>query len=244
MNYYYSTDGKEILGPCSLGDLLADLRSGALPITATICAEGQQDWKPIRTLIQPSSNVPQKPNRIIGSYAAATMQHDEVLIYQTSIHKIIYADYIFKACAIPFGLFVIFLIPLLVPDSDADVSGGLIWAMVGLVLVCLAISAIAAAITYRMSELLITNRRVFIKVGLISRRTIEIFISKIESIAVSQGIFGRLWDFGAVTVRGTGGSAELFKLIAHPLEFRNHVQQIQSRIDVLASSKNFAAPKT
>lgn len=238
MNYYYSTDGTEVLGPCSLDELLADVQSGALPLTATICAEGQQDWKSIRTLIKPVSSVP-KPKLVAGSYAAGTMQQDETLIYQTSIHKIIYISYIFKACIIPFVFFVF----VLIAQSNGDSSSGGFWAIVGLLFICVAISATAAAITYHTSELLITNRRVIIKIGFISRRTVEIFISKIESVAVSQGIFGRLWNFGTVTVRGTGGSAEPFKMIAHPLEFRNYVQQIQSRTDVLTSSQNLAATK-
>jgi membrane protein YdbS with pleckstrin-like domain len=226
MNYYYSTDGTEVLGPCSLDELLADIQSGALPLTATICAEGQQDWKSIRTLIKPVSSAP-KPTLVAGSYAAGTMQQDEKLIYQTSIHKIIFFSYIFKACVLPFVFFVFALIA----QSNGDSSSGGIWAIVGLLFVCVAISATAAAITYHTSELLITNRRVIIKVGFISRRTIEIFISKIESVAVSQGIFGRLWNFGTVIIRGTGGSAEPFTMIAHPLEFRNYVQRIQSRTD-------------
>ena len=156
MNYYYSIDGTEVLGPSSLDELLADARSGALPMTATICAEGQQDWKSIRTLIKPESSVP-KPKLVAGSYAAGTMQQDETLIYQTSIHKIIYANFIFKTCVIPF----LFLVCLL---DSGDVSRGGIWAMVGLVFVCVAISIIAAAIMCRTSELLITNHRVLIKV--------------------------------------------------------------------------------
>jgi uncharacterized membrane protein YdbT with pleckstrin-like domain len=85
-----------------------------------------------------------------------------------------------------------------------------------------------AMITYLTSELVITDKRVLIKVGFVRRRTIEMFISKIESIGVNQGILGRLFDYGTVTIRGTGGSAEPFKTIAHPLQFRGCVQRVQS----------------
>ena len=74
----------------------------------------------------------------------------------------------------------------------------------------------------------LTERRVLIKVGFISHRSIEIFISKIESVDLSQGIFGRLFDYATVTLRGTGGSAEPFRLIVNPVRFRNCIQLIQS----------------
>ncbi len=83
-------------------------------------------------------------------------------------------------------------------------------------------------IAYLTSELVITDRRALIKVGFISRRSIEIFISKIESVDISQGILGRLFDYGTVTLRGTSGSAELFRLIVNPIRFRNCIQLIQS----------------
>jgi uncharacterized membrane protein YdbT with pleckstrin-like domain len=136
-----------------------------------------------------------------------------------------------QACFVPvialaFGLTCV-LSALFVRDIELTI--GLVVVTVGLPIFFIACSVIAAAIMYRNSEFLITNRRVLIKVGLISRRTTEMFINKIESITVDQGIFGRLWDFGTVTIRGTGGSAQPFRMIAQPLEFRNHIQQIQSR---------------
>jgi hypothetical protein len=41
-------------------------------------------------------------------------------------------------------------------------------------------------------------------------------------------VIGRVLDFGTVIIRGTGGSEEPFQTIAHPLEFRNCVQRLQS----------------
>ena len=46
------------------------------------------------------------------------------------------------------------------------------------------------------SEFAITNGRVIIKVGLFRRRTLEMNLSKIESILVNQSIFGRIFRFG------------------------------------------------
>jgi uncharacterized membrane protein YdbT with pleckstrin-like domain len=75
------------------------------------------------------------------------------------------------------------------------------------------------------SEFAVTSQRVIIKVGLIARRTIELNLSKIESISVDQALFGRLLGYGNITVIGSGGTRETFKLVADPLAFRRAVQQ-------------------
>ena len=74
------------------------------------------------------------------------------------------------------------------------------------------------------TEMAVTNKRVIIKDGFISRRTIEMNLAKIENIGIDQGIVGRLLDYGTVTVVGTGGTREQFKYVAIPLAFRRAVQ--------------------
>jgi len=63
------------------------------------------------------------------------------------------------------------------------------------------------------SEFAITNKRVIIKVGLISRKTLEMNLSKIESVNVDQSILGRILRYGTLTVIGTGGTRETFTTI-------------------------------
>lgn len=75
------------------------------------------------------------------------------------------------------------------------------------------------------SEFAVTNRRVIIKVGLISRRTVELKLEKIESIGVDQSIPGRIFGYGTIVVNGTGGTHEPFRGIARPLEFRKAVHE-------------------
>ena len=69
------------------------------------------------------------------------------------------------------------------------------------VLAVLAILTFLAAIIRRNStELAVTNRRIIAKFGLISRRTVEMNLSKIESVRVDQSMMGRLFDFGSLVV--------------------------------------------
>jgi len=48
-------------------------------------------------------------------------------------------------------------------------------------------------------------------------------MDKVESVDVEQSVFGRLFGYGDITVRGTGAGLEPLKGIDEPIEFRNHV---------------------
>jgi uncharacterized membrane protein YdbT with pleckstrin-like domain len=74
------------------------------------------------------------------------------------------------------------------------------------------------------TEMAVTNRRVVIKTGLASRKTIEMLLNKVESIEVSETTAGRMLGYGTVVVIGTGGTSEPFHTVAHPLQFRSQVQ--------------------
>lgn len=77
-----------------------------------------------------------------------------------------------------------------------------------------------AAISYFTTELAITNKRVIAKVGLISRKTIELNLQKIESIQVDQSILGRLFNFGSIVVAGAGNPQAPVRGISSPMNFR------------------------
>lgn len=77
-----------------------------------------------------------------------------------------------------------------------------------------------AFIVYKSTELAVTNKRIIVKSGLIQRNTIEMFLEKVESIQVDQGIFGRIFDFGSITISGTGGDKSPVRNVSQPLEFR------------------------
>jgi uncharacterized membrane protein YdbT with pleckstrin-like domain len=73
------------------------------------------------------------------------------------------------------------------------------------------------------TEIAVTDRRVILKHGLISRRTLEMNLARVESVDVRQGIFGRLLNFGDVLIRGTGSGMEPIRGIDSPIEFRRRV---------------------
>jgi uncharacterized membrane protein YdbT with pleckstrin-like domain len=85
---------------------------------------------------------------------------------------------------------------------------------------------IAPMIDRYTDEFTITNKRVVIKIGLISRKTVELNLSKIESVNVDQTVMGRIFGYGSISIIGIGGTREVFVNIRKPLEFRKKFQEL------------------
>jgi uncharacterized membrane protein YdbT with pleckstrin-like domain len=89
-----------------------------------------------------------------------------------------------------------------------------------------AVALITGGVIRRFAtEVAVSNKRVLIKRGFFSRRSIEVLLPKVESIGVDESLLGRMLGYGTVIVRGTGGTFETFDKIAHPNELRWQVQQ-------------------
>jgi uncharacterized membrane protein YdbT with pleckstrin-like domain len=86
-------------------------------------------------------------------------------------------------------------------------------------------------IDYWTSEFAVTNKRVIMKMGWISRRVLELNLHKIESVNVDQSLLGRLLGYGTITVIGTGGTRETFDRIAHSLAFRKAFQEQEGEFE-------------
>jgi uncharacterized membrane protein YdbT with pleckstrin-like domain len=93
---------------------------------------------------------------------------------------------------------------------------------VGLVGVVISLYLFFRAWLYAFStELAVTSKRVIAKFGFIRRSTVELRHDKIESMHVDQSIVGRIFDFGSVTLTGSGGTNAPIPYIAKPLQFRS-----------------------
>ena len=155
----------------------------------------------------------------LGPYARATLAPNETPFHRTNLHWIVFLRFAVLALLVFFFLALPFAIAV-----QALAGSQLGWFSLPLPMFIL----VPPALAYASSELVITDLRVLIKTGLVQRQTIEMFISKVESVAVDQGVLGRLFDYGTVAIRGTGGHEERFEAIARPLAFRNWVQRMQS----------------
>lgn len=167
------------------------------------------------------------------SYIDQNLSSGETVRYRTRLHWIVMVVPIIVA-----GLAGLAGIGFLVASVSAlreksGNAGALVLAGVALVGAAAVIVAVASW-KRSATEMAVTNKRVLVKVGLLSRRSTEIMLSKIESVIVEQGLWARMLGFGTILVRGVGGTPEPFPRIAHPLEFR---RQVQEQIDRLPEGR-------
>jgi membrane protein YdbS with pleckstrin-like domain len=106
----------------------------------------------------------------------------------------------------------------------------LVLLVVGVVIV------LSAAIRRSTTELVLTNRRIITKRGLVARNTVEMNLNKVESLHVDQSLMGRLFNYGDVTVVGTGASLEPLRGISSPLELRKNLGAVAEGVEAKASS--------
>lgn len=78
-------------------------------------------------------------------------------------------------------------------------------------------------ITKATTEICVTDKRLIYKTGLIARNSWEMGVDRIESVNVFQGVLGRIFNFGLLTVMGMGVGEVPLPRIADPVAMRRAV---------------------
>lgn len=76
-------------------------------------------------------------------------------------------------------------------------------------------------------EQAVTSKRVIHKYGIVSRKTKEMRINAIESITIKQGIIGRIFGFGTVTVTGRGAGDVELKWMKNPMMVKRDIENVE-----------------
>jgi len=145
------------------------------------------------------------------SYIEKHLLPGETVAFRTRLH--------WKLYFLPALLTVVILIPLTVLALASTMP----W-LAALPIASGLIDLVVPYLKRRNSEFAVTNKRVIIKLGVLTTRSVEILLPKIESITVSQGLGGRMLGYGEIVVIGTGGTEEPFAGIQAPLDFRQAIQ--------------------
>jgi uncharacterized membrane protein YdbT with pleckstrin-like domain len=149
------------------------------------------------------------------SYVRKVLLPGERVVYETGLHWLVYGRAILTFL-IAAGLAV--ASGYASSDAQPLVLGlAVLAALVGLVFF------IIAGIRRATTELAVTDQRVVFKRGLFARHTVEMNRAKVESVDVDQSLMGRIFGYGTVQLRGTGGSLEPVAAISDPLGFRSHI---------------------
>jgi uncharacterized membrane protein YdbT with pleckstrin-like domain len=79
-------------------------------------------------------------------------------------------------------------------------------------------------------EVAVTTDRFVKKTGLVSIKTEEVSLDKIEEVNVAETIFGRVFGYGTVDVHGTGAGAIHIKMVHDPVQLRREIQTAREQL--------------
>lgn len=145
-------------------------------------------------------------------YVTENLAPGEHVIYQTHLHWKIF----FKAI----------IITILALNFLSLQSWNREWpAVVGTILLIWAgINAIINAIELQTAEFAVTDRRLIMKWGILSRQSIDLRLIQMETLLVEQSLIGRILDYGKIVVVGSGGTRQYTPDIADPFAYRLNTQ--------------------
>lgn len=158
------------------------------------------------------------------SYAAKHLIAGEQVQYETKLHWVVMLGHVTLALILAIVGAGLLAGPWSTLRGAEEYSGALRWVGVASLVAAL-IFLIVGLVQRDATEMAVTNKRVIVKTGLASRRTVELLLPRIESVVVEEPAMGRALGYGTVILRGTGGTPEAFRQIAHPLRFREQVQR-------------------
>lgn len=154
---------------------------------------------------------------------------DERLIYATHPHWIIFAP----SVIIFIMMAAIFILGPQYPLFGFRLFGYAFYDIVGAIVGLVAVYwFLSAWVVFYYSEFGVTNKRIIMKTGMISRDTAEIMLDKIEAINVEQSILGRILTYGTLIVVGTGGTHDVYYNVPDPFIFRRQAQRQVSRTEI------------
>jgi uncharacterized membrane protein YdbT with pleckstrin-like domain len=150
------------------------------------------------------------------AYYTRVLQPDERVLVVGRLHWTIYL----RAIGVLLVAVAILVVSFQVPDLQQQMVVQVVAAAIALLALVL---ATAVAIRRRSTEIVVTDRRVIFKRGIVSRHTVEMNIAKIETVDVEQGVWARMLDYGTVIIRGTGSGLEPLRRVGDPLRIRNAI---------------------
>lgn len=155
-------------------------------------------------------------------YIDNNLLKDEKVIYATHPHWIVFGS---TTTSLFFAV-VIYFYGQSNPAFHTTIFGYALYEIFSIFLILYAVYlGLFAAIRYWTSEYGITDKRVIMKVGWIQRDAFETFLTRTEGIKVFQSVLGRILNYGTITVIGTGGTADSFRQVPNPLQFRHIIQE-------------------
>lgn len=116
---------------------------------------------------------------------------------------------------------ILLLIGAFLASSPKEISAMTHYA--GLLILFFGIVSLLSRILIKVgSSYAVTNKRVVLKTGVISRRAVDLVLAKCEGLHIKQSVLGRIFNFGTITVT-TGGVSSSYPYIANPMAFKREI---------------------
>ena len=158
-------------------------------------------------------------------YVENILLPDEKITHYAQVHYVLYTPGVFMLLV---AIFTIYLTPDIaaalqlaystqetVRSVTKFVSGGCFLAGIALLL--------RAWIDIYSTEVVVTNRRILVKVGISTATTAEIDRRRISSVIVTKPFFGRILNYGWVDIFGYSGDIKGLPVLTDPHALQKHI---------------------
>jgi uncharacterized membrane protein YdbT with pleckstrin-like domain len=148
------------------------------------------------------------------NYVDSILEPNERVVLRANLSWTLYAP------ALALALAAVVVVTLGANFPDIGIAGLIV---AGVLAVAGFVSFMRAWLRRWTTEVAVTDRRIILKRGLIRRYTNEMNMQKVESVDVDQTLLGRIFNYGDVTIRGSGSTLESLRMIGAPLKLRTTI---------------------
>ena len=142
------------------------------------------------------------------NFLKSHFQPGEEIKYRARIHYFLFVE---PLCLLMVGGFIL---------CDVSVP---VMKWLGITILFLGLVSLVQRVCIKVGSLfIITNYRVILKTGIISRRVRELVHTKVEGLIVTQSVAGRFFGYGTLLVT-TGGAMNTYHFVADPMRFKMEV---------------------
>jgi len=168
------------------------------------------------------------------SYADGLLSTGERIIYRNKQHPFIF---IWGARWAILAVVIAGLSTWLGSNLDSQGISGSVKGVLGWVTLILFIGGIAVfiwtALRYVNQEYVLTNRRVIQVEGVLNRSATDSSLEKINDALLTQSVFGRMFDFGDLTVlTASEGGIERMRMLRSPVVYKKKMLDAKHEYEV------------
>ncbi len=149
------------------------------------------------------------------SFISKVLTEDEKIKLQAELH---WVNYLAPVALLMMSLLFVVGFVFAVGEEES-----VVFLLLGAV--CL-VPALYKYLEILTTVMIVTDKRVINKVGIISIKTDELKNGKIESVEVNQTIIGRILGYATIEFSGTGTSKVYFCNVAEPWKIKSQIETI------------------